>query len=91
MGERETNGPMCVTYRASGAGKSWLKRSPGAEETKAEDLPKKVSEEAPAAVNNYKVNRDGAHGHLLGGCTQHTEHQRAVKTFTGLEHAQQGS
>lgn len=41
VGEWETNGLTCVTHRGSGAGKAWLKRSTGAEVTKAEDLPKK--------------------------------------------------
>lgn len=35
----DTNGLTCVTHR--GAGKAWLKHSPRAEETKADDLPKK--------------------------------------------------
>lgn len=81
--ELETNGPMHVTHRGSGAGKSWLKHTPGAEETNAEDLPKKrkVSEKAPAAVNNYKVNRDGSTCSPAG--RRHTTHG-ASKTGNGV-------
>lgn len=62
-------------HRASGAVKSRLKHSPGASETKAEDLPQKVSEKAPAAVNNYKVNRMG---HMLT-CWEEAYRQRSFK------------
>lgn len=78
----------CARHRESEAGKGWLKHSPRAEETKDRRPAQKGSGEAPAAANNYKVNREGAHAHLLGRCMQNATLQRTTKTLMASEPAQ---